>query len=72
MNKINVGDFIKVKNHLMAVIAEDEEFMYVLINDSRTCQRMIKEKMKGNAEVVKKAACKSIIRAFYDDMTYAR
>ena len=73
MNKdvIEVGDFIAYKDHIMAVIDIDEEYAYVMSNDDHHCKRLPKDKLE-KMKIVKKAACNSIIRAFFDDMTYIR
>ena len=70
-DSIEAGDFISYKDHLMAVIDIDEEDVYVLSNDDQHCKRFPVNKL-DKMKVVKKAACKSIIRAFFDDMNFMR
>lgn len=70
---VNVGDFISYKDHMMAVIDMDEKHAYVLCNDNHKCKRIDVKTLEGNdINVVKKNACNSIIRAFFDDMSNIR
>lgn len=71
--KIEVGDFIEYKEHLMAVVAinEDKNHMYALCNENHKMARFDADKTEG-IKIVKKSGCKSLIRGIYDDMTYGR
>lgn len=70
---IDIGDFISYKDHKMAVLDFDyeNEYVYVFCNDDQRCRRFPMKKL-DKMKIEKKAACKSIIRAFFDDMTYMR
>ena len=70
---IEVGDFISYKNHMMAVLDFDDEneCVYVFCNDDQKCRRLPMKNL-DKMKIEKKAGCKFIIKAFFDDMTYMR
>lgn len=70
-DEIEIGDFISYKDIMMAVIDINEEEAYVLCNNDHKCKKISKDKYT-KLKIVKKAGCKAIIRAFFDDMTYMR
>ena len=64
-NQVEVGDFITYKDHFtMAVVAINDDKIFALCNENHKMARIIKIK--------KKAACKSIVNAFYKDMEYTK
>lgn len=68
--KIEVGDFITYRNLLMAIVAINDETVYALCNDNHKMAKFNLDDSK--VEIKKKAACKHIVQAFYDDMTNLR
>lgn len=70
---VEIGDFISFKDHKMAVLDIDtkEGYAYVFCNDNHKCKRLPVDNLT-KVKIEKKAACVSIIQAFFDDMTYMR
>ena len=73
IEKIEVGDFIEFKGHIMAVIAinENNNHAYALCNENHKMARFDMDEV-DEIKIVKKSGCKSLIRGIYDDMTYGR
>jgi len=68
MELIEVGDFVKYKDHLMAVVAihEDKNRAYALCRGS---ERIVKFDLDdADISMVKKKGCKAIVRAIFSDM----
>ena len=68
---VEAGDFVSYQDHMMAVLDINEEYFYVFCNDDRVLRRFSINRLE-KLKIEKKAGCKSIIRAFFDDMTYMR
>lgn len=70
-NKVEVGDFITYKDRFtMAVVAINDDKIFALCNENHKMARI--DAGDQNIKIKKKAACKSIVNAFYKDMEYTK